>query len=203
MTQRSDLTADIVSWTGHNLDATKLASIIRIAEANIGRDARVKAMYTTNDSFIVNSATESIPAGLVEVKRFRLSGTNQTLEYRSPNAFYDSTEYGQSGVPCIYTIEGPNFVFAPSTAESNTALLGYLKRFTALTADTDTNDLLSDNYDIYLFACLAAAFSLGQDDEQASKYLTLYQGAVESLNTSDQFAARQGNALRRSGNGSY
>lgn len=203
MTARSDLTTDIISWTGHNLSAPKLSSIIRLAESNIGRDVRIAAMYQTDNAFAISATSVAVPTGLIEVKRFRLDGRDQTLKFCSVGAFYDSPEFDRSGVPEIYTIEGGNFVFAPTPVGNFTALLGYLKRFTALVNDVDTNALLNDNYDIYLFACLAAAFAFAQDDEQAQKYLALYRGAVDALNISDQFTTRQGNKLRRIGGGSY
>jgi len=204
MTTRSDLAADIVGWTGHNFSADKVSSIIRLAEANIGRDVRISAMYITAPSFTINGASVPMPVGLLEVKRFRLDGHGQQLEYMTPNTFYDSAEFDCSGgTPSVYTIEGGNFIFAPAPVGEFNGLLGYIKRFTPLVADGDTNALLNNNYDVYLFSCLAVAFSFAQDDEQAAKYLAQYQSAVVSLNDSDQFMARQGNKLRRHGNGSY
>lgn len=204
MTTRADLAADIVGWTGHNFDASKISSIIRLAEANIGRDVRINAMYTTDAGFVIDGPVIPLPYGMAQVTRFRLDGYGKTLEFMTPNAFYDSCQFDQSGgTPEVYTIEGGNFIFAPAPVGEFTGLLGYLRRFDPLVADDDTNLLLNDNYDVYLFACLSVAFSFAQDDQQAEKYLGRYQVAVESLNASDQFMARQGNALRRHGNGSY
>lgn len=197
MTTRADLLADVLDWSGHAFTTTRQNSILRVAEANIGRDVRINAMLTTDGAFSISAATETAPTGILEVKRFRLSGTQNYLSYRAPNAFYDDVRYDQTGTPEIFTIEGGNFVFAPAPTSTFTGLLSYLKRFEALTADADTNDLLIYNYDIYLFACLAAAFSFAEDDEQAKKYMALYSSAKDKLNTSDQFTTHQMNSMRR------
>lgn len=199
MTTRAILLTDILTQTGHNFTTAEQGLILRNTEAKIARDIRVNAMRITNNAFVVNAGTVAMPTGLLEVKRFRLSGTGQTLDYLTPDLFYD-TIYEDSGTPPgAYTIEGSNFVFAPTPGTSYTGLLSYLKRFDALTADSDTNWLLTNHYDIYFYLGLSIGFGLAQDDEQATKWLTAYTNIKDKLNLQDQWTAVQPNKMKRFG----
>jgi hypothetical protein len=200
MTTCAILKSDIVSQTGHSWTTAEQSTIVRLAEAMIARDVKIKEMLTTDDAFVINSRRETLPAGLLEVKKFRLTSTNGYLDFLPLDLFYDAPVYSDSGTPpSAYTIEGTNFVFAPEPTTGYTALLSYIKRLDALTADSDTNWLLTNHYDVYLWSCLSVAFGLAQDDEQASKWLSAYTAVKDKLNTTNQWSASQPNKLRRFG----
>lgn len=198
MTTRSILLDAVIDLTGHTFTDGQKTVMLLVAESNIATDVRVRRMLHTDDAFVIGDRRVAMPDGLLEVKRFRLTADRSPLDFYPENIFYDRPEYDQSGTPSLYSIEGDNFVFAPAPVDAPTALLGYLKRFDALTADDDSNWLLANHFDIYLFACLAYAFSSVQDDEQAAKYKGQYDERVAALNVSDQWSAFQGNSLKSS-----
>lgn len=199
MTTRVALLEAVIDVTGHSFSIPQQSVILLVAESRIAIDVRVRRMLQTDDAFAVSARRAAMPDGLIEVKRFRLNGYREYLQFYTDNVFYDRSEYDQSGTPTIYTMEGADFVFAAEPVDPQTALLGYLKRFDALAEDSDTNWLLANHFDIYLFACLAYAFSSVQDDEQALKYKGQYDAAVAALNLADQLSAVQGNSLKISG----
>ena len=75
----------------------------------------------------------------------------------------------------------------------------YLASYAALTDPADTNDLLSDHYDLYLYNALAHGFGYLRDDEQAAKWLGRYNDAVNSINVNENRSRWHGNALIRTG----
>jgi len=201
MTTRVILLTDILSQTGHTFTTDEQSLIIRLIESKIASDIRINEMRVTDGAFVINARSVARPTRFVEVKRFRLTSTGGTLDYMTPDVFYDSPIYqDETGAPEAYTIEGDNFIFAPEPTTSYTGLLSYLKAFDPLTADSDTNWLLTNRYNIYFSLGMSVGFGLAQDDEQASKWLAVYTGDKDKLNTSNQWSTVQANELRRFGN---
>ncbi len=62
----------------------------------------------------------------------------------------------------------------------------YYRKATPLTEDNQTNDILTNHPSIYLYGALAQLFSYSQDDQQASKYIKLFIGAIKGANKADK-----------------
>ena len=72
----------------------------------------------------------------------------------------------------------------------------YYARFTALSADADTNWLLTKHPDIYLFASLAEAAPFMLNDERAPLWEAKYEATKSALELADDQSLRSGSALR-------
>lgn len=197
MTTYATLKADVSTWLVRTVSDTEIAGFLRLAEADIRRDVRVRAMETSED-ISITSRTATVPTTLLSARRFTLDhSTDRALEYLTPEVLYDSIVYGSTGTPRYYTIEGTNFVFAPEPSGTNTGKLLYYTSFDALTLDADTNWLLANAYDVYLWAvCRYVAMSV-QDFEQAMGFKAAYESSVMQTNSTDQRGRYSGSTLKR------
>lgn len=198
MTTHATLKTDIALYMARDDLEVYIPTFIRLAESRIAKDVRVRAMETSTD-LTLSSQSVSIPSGFLAARRLYFDSTTQRgLTYVTPDAFYKSSLYTAAGNPSTFTIEGDNFVFAPAPSGSPVAKLLYFKKFDALAAEADTNWLLENAYDVYLYACLAETKAFIEDDEQAAKWASVYKDSVANLNKVERRSRRMG-PLRRQG----
>lgn len=161
----------------HRSDLTTvIPDFVRLCEANVRRDLRVRAMEATATGTLVANELAT-PTGFLEARRVVLGTTKQ--EYATPTDFYDV----RSQVTGHYTIVGTNFVFQPGSADYS---IDYFKAFTAFSGDSDTNWLLTNHPDVYLFGSLAEAALYTQDDP--AMWMSKYRFAVDRVRTEERNA---------------
>ncbi len=194
MTTYATLKSDCADWLNRTDLTSAIPSFVRLCEANIRRDVRVRAMDTTADLTITNGSA-STPTGFISARRLILDNTTAwNLDYVTPEVLYSSAVYIESGIAICYTIEGDTLVFRP--AQSETAKLLYIKAFDALSADSDTNWLLTNAYDVYLYGTLLHSGPYLKEDPRVQTWATLYQQAVSQVNKQDNLSRFSGSALK-------
>lgn len=185
--ERSNLTARIPEFI-----AAGEANIhygIRSPSAWISEPLRVRAMETSAD-ITIDAQTEALPTGFLAARRLYLDGSPKVnLELLSPIDFWgqDTTTTGK---PAYFTAESDNMVFSPAPDGTYTGKLLYWKAFTSLSADGDTNWLLTNHSSVYLEAALYQAHAFSRNDEQSERHLqklAVSVNALNSANTSDRF----------------
>lgn len=165
----ADLKSAVAGWL-HRTDLTSvIPDFISLCEANISRDLRVRAMEQTATGTL-SATTLAIPTGFLEVRRVVLGTSEQ--EYVTPNVFYEIRE----GVTGQYTVLGTNFVFQSSSADYS---IDYYKKFDALSGASDTNWLLTNHPDVYLFGALSESALYTHDDP--SRWMGKYRMAVDRV----------------------
>lgn len=200
----SELKTAVGNWLGgrSDLDA-RIPEFVTMAEArlNYGADApfqsdrlRIDTMLTTSDvALSADTATASLPTGYLEARRMYLSGdTKRTLDYIAPTLFWGMNGANQSGLPRSYTIEGSSLVFAPVPDSAYTLKLLHYKAFDALSADDDTNWLLTNAPNAYLYGTLLEASIYTRNTSNQQLYLGLFRSAVNGLNKSSAMSQTSG-----------
>ncbi len=199
MTTYATLKADIAVFTHHTGLTSVIPTFVRQAEAEIRNDVRVRAMDNTATISIV-SGDAAVPTGFIEATRLVLDNTNSwALDYMPPHLFYSADTFTASGPTKVWTLEGDTLKFRPIVDQD--ALLGYVKAFTALSADGDTNWLLQNGYNVYLYGALVFAADYLKDTESMMKWQSMYSKAVQSLNKVNERSRYAGAPLRVMGNG--
>src|SRR5687767_10486122 len=181
MTTFAVLKADIATWTARDDLTALIPSFVRIAEATIGRKVRVLEQETDTTLTLNtgNSFEADLPEGYLGFKHvFDTDARNPNATYVPPQVFHeinntpnDALSTNSSG-GFLYTIEANKLKGLGSTGGSAEITLSvcYIKRFTALAVDADTNWLLTYHYDAYLFAALREAWDYIDETEQVAKY---------------------------------
>lgn len=167
-----------------DLDTSSYTTLaVKLCEQAIRRDVRVRDMETSA-TLTITDGTASLPTGYLETRRLILDKTSgQSLDYLTPEQMYSAEIYGDSGTATAFTIEGDSFIFRPKNSDS--ALLVYYKAYDALSGDSDTNWLMQNAYDVYLFGTAYNLASMIRNMDRAKEYQVMYQMAVDNLNKSE------------------
>jgi hypothetical protein len=177
------LKADIASWL-HRADlTTELATFVRLSETDISNDARVRSMETVVTGS-VSAGAISMPSNLIESRLLVVDGYPK--DYSTPRDF---AELGRiNSEKHVYTVTGASIKVLTGSSYS----LTYWAALDALSADSDTNWLLQNAYDVYLWAGIKQAAIWAQDDQATMKYDAMYRGAVAKINAREAKAMRGG-----------
>ena len=166
MTTFATLKSDIEELYPHSdyTDSLK-ASFVRLAEAQIRRRVRVRPMETTDESFTVGARSTTLPTGFIALRSVSADVANKRdMDYLPPHRIRSAPIWELTGNPTAYTLEGESIVVAPVPESPVSLQLVYYKMFDALEGPTDTNWLLTNAYDIYLYGSLRAASEWAMDD---------------------------------------
>lgn len=187
-----DLKTAVANYLNRSDLTSYIPDFIRLGERRIfyGGDnpyptppVRIPAMQNraTGSLSGVPSSSISFPTGFLEVIRIRASDGNKywTLDYAPPNRLTEGEN--DTDVPSHYTFLNNEIEISGSGSASYT--LDYYKAFTSLTNDTDTNWLLTNAPDAYLFAALTESSSF-INDERLPAWFGFYKSIVSSLNRS-------------------
>lgn len=185
------LARDDVAVTGSDFP-----QILLIAESNIARDFRF-AIQEATATLNFTGRSVDLPDDFLEQRNPFVDSQSRKFEYMTPQVIRKS-KFWQDGQPAgqFYTLEannaspladtgltqqmtiaGPASVSTPLDVEIN-----YWARFPALVDDPDTNWILVNHYDIYLYATLRAACEYIQEDVLEDRYQGKYDRVVEAQN---------------------
>lgn len=170
------LKSAIAAWTAKSNLVDVIPDFISLAEANIRRDVRCRAMEASATGTL-SAATLAFPARLVEIRRVLLDGRAQ--KYVTPEVWarVDDAKTEQ------YSVLGQTIQFQSGSA---TYQVDYFRSFESFSAEGDTNWLLTNYPDVYLFASLAEAADHFKGDRD--RYLSRYMESIRKLRNSELLA---------------
>ena len=182
----AELKAAVATWA-HRTDLTsEIPTFIQLAEADIRNDIRVRAMETVATGTVsANSITH--PTGMIAARRLVVD--QYALEYLDLASFADLER------------NGSQLRFFTSTASAFKVLMGtdytltYWKAFDALSGDSDTNWLLTNAPDVYLWGAMKHSAIYTQDDQGVMKFDALYKGAAGRIKAIEQRAIYSGGPI--------
>ena len=197
LTTYTELKASIADWLNRTDLTAAIPDFISLAEAQIERTLRTRQMIVrANASFNVEFG--ATPADFLEVRSFKLSGTNPPtpLSFMTIDALdAESTKFTASGRPKFFGIVGGQFRLVPTPDSNYATELTYYAKLSKLSASVATNFILSASPDIYLYGALLQAAPYLQDDNRISVWATLYERALNDLQTADDRASTSGGVL--------
>ena len=193
MSTLAQLKTSVDAWLARDdvaVSGTDFPQILLIAESNIARDVRC-IVQEASTTITFTSREADLPADFLEVRNPFVDDNVRKFEYKTPQAIREASSWESGRQSAFYTLEGSpdvsgsddrvKMVLAASpTASSPTDVeINYYRRFPALVNDTDTNWLLQNHYDIYLYATLRAAAEYIQEDTLEDRYQAKYELAIE------------------------
>lgn len=158
--------------------AEQLPNLIRLAEYRLNRLLLTPERETTVTLTTTAAVqTVTLPTGFRQVRKLKIAGDTTTgypLSQVTPNVV-ETFDY--PGRPQVFAIEGNKLALGPVPDSAYTLTLLYLAKLAPLTANTQTNWLLSENADAYIYmACSTVEQHMG-NPETAS----LYNGLAETV----------------------
>jgi len=197
LTTYTELKTSIGDWLNRSDLTTAIPDFISLAEAQIERTLRTRQMIVrANASF--DAQYGAVPSDFLETKSLKLTSTNpQTpLQFLSIDALdNEAANYTASGKPKFFGVVGGQFRIVPTPDANYTTELTYYAKLTKLSSSVASNWLLSSSPDIYLYGSLLQAAPYLQDDARIQTWATLYERALNDLQTADDRGASSGGAL--------
>jgi len=197
LTTYTELKTSIGDWLNRSDLTTAIPDFISLAEAQVERTLRTRQMIVrANASF--DAQYGAVPSDFLETKSLKLTSTNpQTpLQFLSIDALdNEAANYTASGKPKFFGVVGGQFRIVPTPDSNYTTELTYYAKLTKLSSSVASNWLLSSSPDIYLYGALLQAAPYLQDDARIQTWATLYERALNDLQTADDRGASSGGAL--------
>jgi hypothetical protein len=197
LTTYTELKTSIGDWLNRSDLTTAIPDFISLAEAQIERTLRTRQMIVrANASF--DAQYGAVPSDFLETKSLKLTSTNpQTpLSFLSIDALdNEAANYTASGKPKFFGVVGGQFRIVPTPDANYTTELTYYAKLTKLSSSVASNWLLASSPDIYLYGSLLQAAPYLQDDARIQTWATLYERALNDLQTADDRGASSGGAL--------
>lgn len=168
----SALRKDIASWLNRTDLTDQIPGFVKMAESEFSRDSRLRSSFLTAEvSGYTPHGEFALPDDMLELVELRFSG-DQLHELTFEEGRRTSAGqrfYRRGGVAVV--------VGAPSGQWS----LIYKQKLPALVFDGDSNWLLRDGYDVYLWKCCEVGSVFLRDSEAATGYNAKYELAVEQM----------------------
>jgi len=200
----ANLKTAIANFLARDDLTTEIDDFIDLTEADFNRRLRIRDMETVNTSFTIDTETEALPTGFLQIRSFILTSTSpqRVLQLMTPYHQADTQDYTNSGIPKAFSIEGSNFRFSPVPDSTYTARIVFYKAFDSIDATTTTNTILTKFPDIYLYGALyyASTFLRGMDQQTVVQFKTQYEAAIKQAEDADDLDKYNGSPLiQRSG----
>jgi hypothetical protein len=172
----ANLKSSIANWLGRSDLTNEITDFIALAEqdfnsklANAGYNKMINL-----ETLSVNNEIQALPTGFLGVVSIYIdSNKKNSLQYVTPETAFSM--YGGSlvGQPEVYTIISDNIHFYPMPDSTYSVKMYYIKKFDVLANDADTNDILSNHSDIYLYGSLyfSHTFIRGIDTTNIQEWL--------------------------------
>lgn len=185
----AELRTAVATWTVRSDMTSRMGDIVALAEADIRKDVRCQAMETLATGTLTGE-TLAWPTRFLEARRLKVG--NDVQGYVTPAEYAD---YDQAGTvkPAFTTIGQTIYILHGASGDAYSLI--YWAGFAPFSADSDTNWLLLNAPEVYLWACCVKVAIVTKDDAGAARWSALYQAAAQRLNARERMAAVSGSPL--------
>lgn len=154
---------------------------------------RISDMLTATD-LTPASGEATLPADYLEMKRIYTNNSSTLpLAYRPPEDWYGNSLQGESGTPAFFTIEGSTLKIAPQ--DTTVLKVLYYAKLAQMSADADTNAIITKAPHTYLYGALAEAYDHIRQHDRSQLYARRFGSAVRALNDSSDNGQMSGGPL--------
>lgn len=206
MTTRLELVNAVQRWLHRANDVELVADmglIIRNVEARFAREVRHSSQEGVAQ-LTITGRSGPLPTDCLHVRSLSLaSGDARRLDQVTAEVLREGAWWTDGGTPRMFCVSG-RVVYVAPTADATVGTvfdLVYFARFPALVNDADTNYLLTNHFDLYLYAALAEAAQYIQDREARLEFEAQYQDIRRNLEEQDLAFKSSGSARRVIGSG--
>jgi hypothetical protein len=194
----STLQTAVANWLDRSDLTDRVPEFIALAEATFNRVLRLRAMETTvADTTPSGSKEDALPTGYLQMREIHLTTTPVvSLAYITPEIMYRIRAGSTSGKPNSYTIVGDNILFGPTPDGAYDYSMTYYKSFDALSDSTQTNWLILNAPDLYLYGTLLQAEPFLMNDERVPLWERGVRQVINDLQQQDDKDRHSGSEMR-------
>ena len=177
----SELQSAVQDWLHISGLSARVPDFIALAEADVQRRLFIRANEDSTTASLTSSL--SLPSDFVRAKRVavEVGGKYRDLEYVPAE---NMSDIGPSGEPAFYTLQGDSLYTDSSPDGAYNIQLRYWKRFPALSNTANTNWLLTNAPDVYLFGSLAMAATFAPSKLEV--FVAAYERALQQVIDADK-----------------
>lgn len=187
------LKAALATWSERSDLTSQMGDFVTYAHQEIARTLRA-SVNTVRATLSITGEYVAHPTGFRAIRRLHLDTTPRRLVVpTSAEGRMDMTaQYSTTTYPTHVSIEGSEFGFAPIPNATTASSLLYYGEPTALVNESDTNAVLTKYPFMYLYGGLSELFRYIEDDNNATRYETRFQGLMASVNANESKDATSG-----------
>lgn len=161
----------------------RIPEFIQLAEATIRRRVRRKTIRT---SLVVSQESTAMPSDCVELRsiypRTSVYSKDKPLDIVTPEQLITiRAQSAPSGRPRAASLVGGQILLAPTPDQSYTLEIIYYEKLSPLSTSNNTNSVLIESPDVYLFGALAEAEPYVKNDDRVALWKSKFDGAVDEI----------------------
>jgi len=179
-----DLVKSIVKWS-HRKDILELIpDFITLAEYEMFNNAEAQLQIRETE-FISTADADSrylaLPPNFEKARSVQLETSNGfcDVKFKAPEQLIRRLTTGQ---PRFFTVIGLEIEFDRTPDSAYTIQIQYYKKPDPLTDANQTNSVMTNHANIYLFGALHQLFLWSEDDQEAIKYFAKMQSVIRGAN---------------------
>jgi len=201
----TELKTAVANWLDRDDLTDRIPEFIALAEARFNRVLRIRAMESKQTaSTVAGQQNLALPARFVQMRNVQINTSPVTpMQYVTPEIF--DRLYGGSvtGTPKFYSIIANELQLGPTPDTVQTIEMLFYQKFEALSSDGDTNWVLTNAPDVYLYGALMEAEPFIMNDARLPLWATGFQTAISDIQEQDNKDRHSGSALRVMNTGGY
>jgi len=160
-----------------------------LVTADINNSLRLLGMEKT--ATVTEASTMTLPVDFLEmVDIYRDTDPRTSLKPTTPQAL--TRTHRISGTPCEYAVVDGAILLNPEPDGTDNVVLRYYAALPDLSADSDTNIILTKFPSVYIYGVLTHHAALTRDAEGARGWLGAYEGGIASARKADVQARMAG-----------
>lgn len=197
ITNYGTLKAAIADFLNRDDLTAVIPTFINFAQDKINRDLRTRQMVARATANI-DSQYNAFPPNFLQVRDIRLN-TNpvQALEYvSSEQQNQERSRNATSGRPRLFSVIGESFEVFPTPDTSYECEIAYYEKIPDMTADSDTNWLLTKSPELFVYGSLVHSAPYLKDEDKIVIWQTLYRDVFNSLTLEDEKSRFSGTTPR-------
>lgn len=197
ITNYGTLKAAIADFLNRDDLTAVIPTFIDFAQDKINRDLRTRQMIARATANI-DSQYNAFPPNFLQVRDIRLN-TNpvQALEYvSSEQQNQERSRNATSGRPRLFSVIGESFEVFPTPDTSYECEIAYYEKIPDMTADSDTNWLLTKSPELFVYGSLVHSAPYLKDEDKIVIWQTLYRDVFNSLTLEDEKSRFSGTTPR-------
>jgi len=209
----------VANWLDRSDLTDRIPEFIALAEARMNRTLRLALMLNVDQTTLGGAATlvagtrdYALPSGYLQMVDFHLrTSPITTLSYLTPENMNRMWAGSQGGKPLAYTIFSDNSSgtpiksvrLGPAPASAYDYSIMFYKKIDALSDSNTTEQMLTNNPDVYLYGALLEAEPFLMNDQRVQLWATAFQEALRALQEQDNKDRHSGSAMRVMNTGGY
>ena len=209
----------VANWLDRDDLTDRIPEFIALAEARMNRTLRLAIMLNVDETtlggataLVAGTRDYALPSGYLQMLDFHLrTSPITTLSYLTPENMNTMWAGSQSGKPLAYTIFSDNSSgtpiksvrLGPAPASAYDYSIMFYKKIDALSDSNTTEQMLTNNPDVYLYGALLEAEPFLMNDQRVQLWATAFQESLSALQEQDNKDRHSGSAMRVMNTGGY